>query len=461
MQTLLNRLGIGVVAFVLLGLTSAQETVQLTYVQWGGPDEIEVFQELVDSFNAQNPDVVINFEPVPTDYTTALKTMIAGGTPPDIALIPDDHFSAFAPLGQLVSLEELVKTSRAIDVDNIWPSLLYRFRWDEATRTLGAGDLYTVPREMGSTVMYINKDLFQEAGVELPDPNTPLTFDEMVELGYRLTVDADGHHPGEEGFNPNRVEVWGIGDIWFENAIYNNGGLLLSEDGREWVAPDDQNTIDALQWISDLIHVHQVSPSSQQTESISTSQLFEAGRVAMTTCGRWCNPNFRRVLDFEFDVIPHPVGLSGELTTFNEQGDCTFSGWSGSVGLSIIKGSNGERHAAEAFRFIEFIAGEQGQTAMAALGFQVPIDQDMANSEIFLQSDKNPTNAQVFLDAARCEKPGPWTQAPQWPQLIGTFWWGRVWPEVVIDNTKSAEDALLDSADDFQDALDDAWSSLE
>src|SRR5690606_30028383 len=102
------------------------------------------------------------------------------------------------------------------------------------------------------------------------------------------------------------------------------------------------------------------------------------GRVAMQTCGRWCVTNFRRVLDFEWDVRPNPVGPSGEVTSFNDQEDCTFSGWSGSVGLSIIRGSRGEEFPEEAYRFIEFIFGEEGQIEQAAQGFQIPNQIDVA-----------------------------------------------------------------------------------
>ena len=76
--------------------------------------------------------------------------------------------------------------------------------------------------------------------------------------------------------------------------------------------------------------------------------------MAMTTNGRWATTYYRSVLDFEFDVIPFPVGPGG-INAYMDQEDCSFSGWSGSVGVSIIAGSKGEEYAAEAYRFIEYI----------------------------------------------------------------------------------------------------------
>lgn len=68
--------------------TIAPETIVVTlkFTGWGGPDEQGVFQALVDSFNAQNSDIVIEYEPIPDDYVTKLTTMVAGGTPPRYCL---------------------------------------------------------------------------------------------------------------------------------------------------------------------------------------------------------------------------------------------------------------------------------------------------------------------------------------------------------------------------------------
>lgn len=443
------------------GLISAQDPVELEFVGWGGPEEGQVFQQLVDTFNANNPDVVIKYTQIPSDYIVALNTMIAGDTAPDIAYIPDGDFSAFVSRGQLVNIQELVDASENISVENIWPSALGRYLWDDESNSLGTGDLYALPKDIGPTAMYINVDLFEEMGVELPPADRAMTWDEFLEKATQLTVDSEGRHPGEEGFDINNVEVWGVGDMWHENIIYGNGGRIISEDARTFVAADDQNTIDALQWIADLTHVYQVHPTSQQTSSMSVGQMFESGRLAMTTNGRWATTNFRNTLPFEWDVRYNVVGPSGQLTTYNNQADCPSTGWSGSVGIAIIAGTDGEEHADLAYRFIEFIAGPEGQTEQAALGFQIPNQLDLANSDVFLQPDQMPANAEIFLELARCQMPGPWTQTPLFGQWFDDQWWNGVFPAVVTDGTELAEDALLDRVDIFQEGLDEAWASIE
>ena len=127
------------------------EPVTLTFVGWGGPDEQEVFRQLVATFNQNNPGIVIEYTPIPDDYVTKLNTMIAGGTPPDIAYIPDGNFSAFVPRGALVNLQSFVDASTVIDPENTWATALGRYRYDPETRTFGAGDLYALPKDIGPT----------------------------------------------------------------------------------------------------------------------------------------------------------------------------------------------------------------------------------------------------------------------------------------------------------------------
>lgn len=457
------------VVLLLMGTLSATaqgSVVELVFHGWGNDSEVAVFSSLVDQFNAANDDVRIIYEHIPGDYVGALTTNIAGSIPPDIAYIPDGNFSAFVSRGQLVSLQEFLDASEVITEDNIWPSALGRYRWDAENTMIGTGDVYALPKDIGPTVLYINEDLFESMGVPLPDPTVPMTWDQLIETARALTVDSNGNHPGDAGFDRGSVQTFGLGELWYENVVYGNGGRLVSEDGRTFVGSSDMNTIDALQFISDLNHVYQLTPTQQQTASMSIGQMFETGRVGMTTNGRWAVTFYRDVLDFNWSVRPNIVGPSGTVTSYGNQEDCSFSGWSGSVGIAIIsqRSENGvptHDNAAEAYRFIEFLAGPEGQTAATELGFQIPNQVDIALSDVFLQPDMNPDNAEVYLEAARCEMPGPWTQTPLFGQWFDPNFWGGVWQEAVVEGSVLVEDAFADRADAFQIGLDEAWATIQ
>ncbi len=80
---------------------------------------------------------------------------------------------------------------------------------------------------------------------------------------------------------------------------------------------------------------------------------------------------------------------------------------------------------------------------------------------MFLQPEQYPAHAEVFIEAARCQHPGPWTRTPNYGEWFNDSFWGGVWPSVVVDANELAEDALYDAAETFQEDLDAAWASIE
>ena len=153
------------------------------------------------------------------------------------------------------------------------------------------------------------------------------------------------------------------------------------------------------------------TPSSIGSDAGKT-QAFVEGEIAMLVDGRWNVSYFRDEesgCDFEWDVCPLPMYREYDAEGFGAERNVTVhgieAGHSGSVGLCINNNSNLK---AAAWKFIEFVASEEGQAAQAEKGFAIPLQKDLANSEVFLQSDKMPRNSKIFLDAAEIQGAGDW-----------------------------------------------------
>lgn len=133
---------------------------------------------------------------------------------------------------------------------------------------------------------------------------------------------------------------------------------------------------------------------------------FVSGQLGMLVDGRWNVTNFRNKMDglFEWDVAPLPMykeyDADGNVTVHGVE-----AGHSGSVALCI---SSKSKVSAAAWKFIEFCGSEAGQTLQANEGFAIPLQKDLANSEVFLQSTQNPRNSKIFLDATEYETAGDW-----------------------------------------------------
>ena len=74
-------------AFTALALsaTAGFAETNLTYMMWGDPPEIAVWEAIVDEFEAANPDIKVKVEVSDWDsYWDKLRVQTVGGNPPDV-----------------------------------------------------------------------------------------------------------------------------------------------------------------------------------------------------------------------------------------------------------------------------------------------------------------------------------------------------------------------------------------
>jgi multiple sugar transport system substrate-binding protein len=59
--------------------------VEITYMMWGSPEELAVWQTIVTEFEAQNPNIKVKVDVSDWDgYWEKLKVLFASNTPPDV-----------------------------------------------------------------------------------------------------------------------------------------------------------------------------------------------------------------------------------------------------------------------------------------------------------------------------------------------------------------------------------------
>ncbi|MDR2822699.1 MAG: extracellular solute-binding protein [Acholeplasmatales bacterium] len=158
------------------------------------------------------------------------------------------------------------------------------------------------------------------------------------------------------------------------------------------------------------------SPTSIGGDSGKT-KAFANGNVAMLVDGRWNVTNFRKQMQnlpgtptgqsgnkYEWDVAPLPVYREYDSNGSVEV-EGLSAGHSGSVALSINAKTS---KPSASFIFLEYIGGEIGQLEQAKSGFAIPSQRHLAATEDFLQTNQNPRNSIIFLDAAKNQTPGDW-----------------------------------------------------
>ena len=200
-------------------------------------------------------------------------------------------------------------------------------------------------------------------------------------------------------------------------ALVSEGKLLQLPSQREAftefvrLAAKTNTVVDTVNGVQ--LHGYGITPtpSSIGTDAGKT-QAFAQGEIAMLVDGRWNVSYFRDSasgVNFTWDVCPLPMYRDYDADGFGADREVTVhgieAGHSGSVGLCI---SNNSNLKAASWKFIEFVASEEGQSAQAEKGFAIPLQRDLANSEVFLQSDQMPRNSKVFIRAAEVQGAGDW-----------------------------------------------------
>jgi multiple sugar transport system substrate-binding protein len=188
-----------------------------------------------------------------------------------------------------------------------------------AARTMEDGAVFFSGTVCGEhSLLYYNPELFAEAGVDPPPPGSAWTWEEFLENAKKLTVDADGQHLGQEGFDPNNVVQWGFlprlddEKVWEEASIFamQASGKPMIRKGSDgsWDIFFDEEAIPALRTFFGVIE-EGISPDlSIGLSGDSQDEAFAQGQAAMVLRGYFnIGVLHDRYPDFDFAVMSTPM----------------------------------------------------------------------------------------------------------------------------------------------------------
>lgn len=361
------------------GGAPAGEAVDLVFVcDIINEGHVSVRNKWTEEFNAANPGVVVEHQPIPgPDYNTKIQTLFAAGTPPDMYRYLQEITPIITVAEKNIHLQVddyIVRDS--YDVDAFRPDAIALYQWD--------GKTYALPRDYGNQNLYYNVDILEEAGVTPPPADwndTEFTFDVFLDMLLKVTK-RDGDRVTQWGFLVNR------GQRPWASWVYSNGGALVHRDDRG-VATDsamaDEATVEALQFLQDLMYVHQVSPAPDLESELGGVDLFATGRVAVMLTNPSAVNQFRAIEAFRWDVGTIPIGKTERRGT-------------GGGGTGWATGA-ATPHPDEAWLFMKHITSEQAQLDEVSVGATTPSRVSVVTSTAFLNPDLPPVNAAAFAQA--------------------------------------------------------------
>ena len=404
-------------------------TDTLTFMFRGGDAEKAAYTKAIEAFEEANDVDVKIIMTTADEYATKLKAAITGKQVPDVFYIDPGSVQSFVGSGVVADITEYVESSDAIDLDNVWAYGVDSYRFDGTTQ--GEGAIYALPKDIGPFSFGYNKTMFEAAGIPLPDVDVPYTWDEFVDVSKQLTKDLDGD---------GKTDQWGTGlnVVWnLQPFVWSNGGAWLNEDRTE-VTVTDPAFVEALQWFADLSNVDQVTPSAGDAQTLDTYQRWMQGQIGFFPVGPWDVPTYQ-TLDFEWDLIPYPVGATGETAT-----------WTGTLGIAVSASTKAPDLAAELAMYLS--VDRDAQQALVDAGVQVPNLVDMAD-EWVTSSTLPPNNKQEFLDIAQ-----DYGRALPANNTYSAEWYDELFKNIqpVLDGEQTAKEYLEEVQPRMQELLDKA-----
>ena len=392
--------GAGALAAASLATSAAgcaSDDDAVTFFFSANPEERDARLRVVDEFHRRHPDIRVRPVMSGPGVMQQLSTFCAGGKCPDVIMAWDLTYAELAARGVLLDLNPLL--ARDARFAAAWKADCIEALSDTFSF---AGGRYALPEQWSGNFLYYNKRIFADAGIPTPPATweTPWTFAEFLDVAEALTTrNASG-----------RVTRWGFVNMF---VIYYSAGLFALNNGVPWSTPrknpthfnvDNDAFIEAIQFYADLINKHRVAPSSSDQQSMSTADLFSAGKAAIAMGGHWRYQTFIRAEGLDFDVTPLPVGPRRRTRS-----SCSNIG---TTGLAISASS---RHREKAWEFVKFAAGPVGQEIIAASGLFVPALRSALTSDGFAHAHRTIAHLSVLTDGPAHSEGLPVT--PAWEKV--------------------------------------------
>jgi raffinose/stachyose/melibiose transport system substrate-binding protein len=377
----------------------AQEPVEIT--MWlgavSGSTTAECIAEnAVDTYNAMGTGTTVEAT-IQANNWQATQTAVAGGAGPDVVGTPGPSFAM-----------QLALAGRLVPLDDFAEQFGWADRFAEGSLDLGMtnGQLYSIPNEIETLVLYYNKTLFEQNEWQLPT-----TRDELVALAEE--IDAAGIIPFA-----NANAEWRPANEWFVGEFLNHtaGGPQKVYDALTgsvpWTDSDFVDAIDVLNqmqqngWFAGGLDRYYTGTMAE------VGSMFGAGEAAMKIEGTWFLQNVGEFFgetagnESEWGWVPFP----------SVTGDAIFDL---GIGQTYSVNANSE-HPEETAAFLDYYYTPETQARLLVQCGVVPAAVDLEGQDL---TGVNPGLAEILaaMNDAFAEGNYGYTTWTFWPPESETY----------------------------------------
>ena len=403
------------------------------------PEQVVVQDALAEEWNAAHDDVKMEYLYVPhAESRTKWAAMIAAGTPPAVNMP-----SGVEQVGRFRDTN--LDIGPYLEADNYDLS-----DFGDVIPEVGkyAGVTYGVVMGVYPSVLYYNEDLLDEAGVDYPPHEwgtSDWTFDALVDMATKLSLDGSGKNAGESGFSPGDQVQWGYNECLQINGAaipWGAENMGWSEDFRTLYF-NQQAWVDRLQWISDAIWKWHIWPSAEQAQAASPG--FKTGKLGLDNCHSWRLGGMRE-LPFLWNVGAVPAGPAGIVSA-----QCDVDGF-------LI--CNRYPHLDAAWEVVKWLMEPDQMLKLVLTWGALPPRKSLQEKYIKGMAEDYPgLDVQVFFDSIDyMDVPNHESFIPRYGEIWDTWAAGR--DKVYTGVEKDAQVVLDEVQATVQAYLDEYWAQI-
>lgn len=316
---------------------SKQVTLKLWHV-WAADSESnrKPFLKVLEDFQKENPDIKLEIDETEAKaYDTKIKTAAAGDELPDVFYSQaGGSIKGYVSAGKILPIDDYLNDGTK---DRLLSGVLSNMTFD--------GKVYGLPYTQATAVFFVNKELFDQNGIKIPE-----TYNELVTAvkAFRakgitpMTVGAKDEWPTTQYFDIMTIRAAGAKVV---NDALNKKGSY-----------EDPGIIDAAAKFQELVKLQAFNDGALGVTRDESEMAFYDGKVPMYVNGSWTVGNIQKdgskikdkILALRFPLIE---GGKGDINDFT-----------GGAAEGFFVGAN-TKYKEESVKLLKFITEHHSKEA--------------------------------------------------------------------------------------------------
>lgn len=342
---------------------SADGKKEITFSTWNLKNDkyTSYFEELIAAYEADHPDVKINWADQPSDgYEDKLSTQAASNQLPDIVDGGSSILYGLAKAGALLNIDQAAPDAKDDYYEGAWEAVTMKGNGIEE----GA---YGLPWYVNDGPTYWNTELMEQCGL---DPNSiPTTWDEYFEAGKTISEQCDGVYLATT-MGSNTEDYVTAGATW------------MNDDHSEYTFNDEAG-VSQLQHFIDLYNEGGIPAEALDSSWSQQSDFFQRGTLVAMAGSAYSADGFKQNSPELYDKLA--VGPR-----------ITNDGVSASVSYEMLGISSQSKYPEVAIDFARFVTNAENQVAFDKKAAVFPSAKGGLDDEYFQNIDESTLEGQAL-----------------------------------------------------------------